>query len=480
MSERYFIIKNDVTDKYKILESDTPEQQLEKRRAHMAEFAVFDPDTNTWTMQLPQWFAESEFEDKALIMEMFTYYKPDGTMDLGTSFHSPTLSDGEFHQFDNMICMANDQVERIFYIDSRTREIEFWFRDYMSEENLSDHEFFDDYKYNEEGKQLYYERVPTITKVTEPPGKTIIENEYPVVIHLTDDDTDGERWFIQYLDPEKYDGLAMTLRSEADLEEDDEAWKYPCLLQHQQSWYDVPSSSEVYQTTKKTKFPVVVRVRDHDGDLVYLTNNYTFTNEAGHENEDGTETPYIQVYTYAYDGEGNQLFWQVFDTQEEDNGIPVLHHIVNKNNKPVYLEPTLDGWEYTLKETEFPLYVPKYDWENSVSSYQTRYYKFREGVTHRKTTEVTDLPCYILATNSEGLHYKVDSHDGKTFGSMKLENTEEVEEDFALPVYVQETTTSGQLVYWETLAETTVPNDDPVIENTNHKAAFVIVCRLRC
>ena len=148
MTERYFIIKNDVTNKYEILDTDTDEERRYKQLAHQREFAVFDPDSKTWTMQLPQWFSESEFEDKALIMESFFYYKPDGTMDLGTSLHSPTLSDGDFHQFDNMICMANDGIERTFYIDSRTRELHFWFRDYMSEENLSDHEVFEDYKNN--------------------------------------------------------------------------------------------------------------------------------------------------------------------------------------------------------------------------------------------------------------------------------------------------------------------------------------------
>ena len=159
-TEKYFIIKNDVGNHFEILETDDDITRAKKTELKRQHYAIYDESTRHWTMQLPHWFTESEYEFKNITIESFTYFKPDGTLDLGTSFHCKNLTDGDFSQFDHMICLANDGVERTFYIDSKEQNLEFWFKDYLNEdENLTDKEEYHIHVKDEEGTLLYWEPV---------------------------------------------------------------------------------------------------------------------------------------------------------------------------------------------------------------------------------------------------------------------------------------------------------------------------------
>ena len=184
--ERYFIIKNDVGNHYPIDEENDDESTKKyKIEQKMKEYAVFDPQTKHWKMRLPHWFTQSEYEYKVITLESFSYFKADGTLDLGTTFHSPTLSDAEFAQFDHMISLANDGIQRSFFIDGKNNYIDFWFKDYLDEECLSDVETYTVQKTDEFGNKLYWGDVPISNLSVLPTNTTLTANEFPKTTSLT-------------------------------------------------------------------------------------------------------------------------------------------------------------------------------------------------------------------------------------------------------------------------------------------------------
>lgn len=177
----YFIIRNDVNDEFKILHNDSDEVKLQKQTMKKRSFAIYNEQTKSWTMQLPHWFTNSLNEDKSILIESFVYFKPDGTSDIGTTIHSPTLIDGEFSQFDYMIGLSVTGINRQFPIKSKPLEIEFYFKDYLSNERLENTELFEQQETDEDGNNLYY----ILDGVTgEILGKTTDVTDYPVVVHV--------------------------------------------------------------------------------------------------------------------------------------------------------------------------------------------------------------------------------------------------------------------------------------------------------
>ena len=187
-TQHYFIIKNDVNDQFKILDSDTYETKLEKLTLKKRTFATFNEITRSWTMQLPHWFTNSLNDDKAILIESFVYFKPDGTSDIGTTVHSPTLIDGSFAQFDYMIGLSTTGINRQFSIASKPTEIEFYFKDYLSDERLMDTEEIEEIKTDDEGNYLYYKEDPQTgemietTEETDTPVKIIVKKNICFII----------------------------------------------------------------------------------------------------------------------------------------------------------------------------------------------------------------------------------------------------------------------------------------------------------
>lgn len=482
MTETYFIIKNDVTGMYKINEDDPQDIKISKYIGQMREFATFDQDTKTWRMQLPKWFCESEFENKALILESFYYYKPDGTMDLGTSLHCPLLCDGQFSQHDNMICMANDGVERIFYIDGRINEIEFWFKDYLSNENLNDHEEFYEQKTNDKGQPLYYLKIDSTAKVSFIPKykKPMNENDFPVLVPLKDE-TEGSYYYI-YTDLATNEPQLTKVKSSKGIENG--IFKYPVLLQNQPVWYEISELADYEQTIEVTDFPVMEPYKIGDK-LVYLGLGDILKVLSPEQTPEKTDA---LIYSYVYDDEGNQIYWKIWDAeyinedeefQEGFGKLPILTSIENEEEQTMYLEKIGPDWFETIKKTDQILYIPKPCW-NTDDITKVRYYKFREGITHRKTTEETELPVYSPAKDGQDNMYyaDIDIEDNKViFRNM---TTYQGSMGYHVPVYVHEKNDAGQKLYWQTLGETTVDTGDAILVEKSYEASFVMVCRLRC
>ena len=173
--ERYFIIRNDATNYYNISDNDTSAVRSLKEQLQARNFAIYNPVNRHWTMQLPNFFWNSPDPYKSIVIENFQYYKPDGTCDIGTTFHSPTLIDGDFAQFDNMIGIASLSINRVFPISGKQPYLEFYFKDYMSDECLEDGEIVQEQKRNENGELLYYNRLME---------ETTNENSHPVMIDV--------------------------------------------------------------------------------------------------------------------------------------------------------------------------------------------------------------------------------------------------------------------------------------------------------
>ena len=97
----------------------------------------FNEETGHWTIDLPREFVHSA-KPKSITVLNFMYYgtwvpKTGGFMNMEhTSFHCPTLIDGNFHQenyYINTIAYNYNTVYKTYPIKSHCEKLEFWFKD---------------------------------------------------------------------------------------------------------------------------------------------------------------------------------------------------------------------------------------------------------------------------------------------------------------------------------------------------------------
>ena len=184
MKERYFIIRNDVSNYYNISERDSPETRSYKETLRARNFAVFDYGRNQWIFEFPHWFWNSENENKSITIESFQYYKPDGTSDIGTTLHSETLIDGNYSQFDNMIGLSAINLNRTFTIANKPQFLEFYFKDYLSNERLGETEIVTIQKTNDNGDLLYYDKDGNETTESFSKTESTYKNNNAVMIDI--------------------------------------------------------------------------------------------------------------------------------------------------------------------------------------------------------------------------------------------------------------------------------------------------------
>ena len=101
------------------------------------EYCKLDKFTGIWSIELPQEFRNSIHPNKRINVLSFMYYPrfdpPTQGMNLNleyTSFHSPTLCDGNFNQ-DNYICTlcyTYNTVLKTYPIKSHPQELKFYFK----------------------------------------------------------------------------------------------------------------------------------------------------------------------------------------------------------------------------------------------------------------------------------------------------------------------------------------------------------------
>ena len=92
----------------------------------------YNSNDKTWTVELPQFFTENEADYRQIKITSFIYYTPNGCSDVGTTFHSEDLFDGEYNQpeLDYFVGVSGNSINGLYTIQSRRRTLTYWFKDY--------------------------------------------------------------------------------------------------------------------------------------------------------------------------------------------------------------------------------------------------------------------------------------------------------------------------------------------------------------
>ena len=118
----------------------------------------YDEETKRWTVQLPEFFVNNEADYRQIKINQFIYYTPNGCSDLGTTFHSEDLFDGNYAQpeLDYFIGVSGNSINGLYTLQSRKRTLSFWFKDYVTlQHTYGDKEEYTDYLDNETKKTDY-------------------------------------------------------------------------------------------------------------------------------------------------------------------------------------------------------------------------------------------------------------------------------------------------------------------------------------
>ena len=98
----------------------------------------FNEETGIWSIDLPREFVSCPHADKRITILNFTYYatwipRTDAYIKVDhTSFHSPTLCDGNLQQenfFITTISYESNTVHKTYFIRSHCEKLEFFFED---------------------------------------------------------------------------------------------------------------------------------------------------------------------------------------------------------------------------------------------------------------------------------------------------------------------------------------------------------------
>ncbi|WP_458454527.1 hypothetical protein [Methanobrevibacter sp.] len=94
----------------------------------------YDQITQTWSCDLPLFFTDNPAEYRQIQINTFIYFRPDGTSDIATTFHSADLFDCEYSQaeLDYFIGMSGTTIAGTYSLNSRKRTLTFWFKDYLN------------------------------------------------------------------------------------------------------------------------------------------------------------------------------------------------------------------------------------------------------------------------------------------------------------------------------------------------------------
>lgn len=217
--QRYFYITNDPNpESTKILDDDSEEVIRSKEIQQKIKdkmYATFDEDTKLWSIPLPDFFRNSSSKHKSIYIESFQFFNAKGQSDIGTTIHSPSLMDGNFSQFDNIVGLATLGIDRFFPIQSNMDKIEFFFADYMNyQERLPAEEIIEQEKTDDEGNVLY-ERI-----VIDKNNTTTVPNSHKVIDmiespYVNNDKSDKEKAQVIAWLPKDMDILKMDLSDES-------------------------------------------------------------------------------------------------------------------------------------------------------------------------------------------------------------------------------------------------------------------------
>ena len=140
------------------VKSDAFQLKLNRWYKDRAKYAYFNPETTTWTMELPTWFTNSTSQYKSIYVHYFDYSGANGTLDATTSFHCPALFDGDYNQYDSLVGSSSSLIGRDFPIRSKLEKLEFFFKNWFDERRLDNFEAeqTDEQWTDDDGNLLYY------------------------------------------------------------------------------------------------------------------------------------------------------------------------------------------------------------------------------------------------------------------------------------------------------------------------------------
>ena len=108
----------------------------------------FDEVTRTWSCELPNFFINNRADYRQIVIQSFIYFRPNGTSDIGTTFHSSDLYDQEYSQseLDYFVGLSGTSIAGTYTLNTRRRKFTFWFKDYqkMDERYGKTEEYTDD------------------------------------------------------------------------------------------------------------------------------------------------------------------------------------------------------------------------------------------------------------------------------------------------------------------------------------------------
>lgn len=398
--ETLFIIRNDIGGKYQINKNDSESERNYKKSQEKRFYATFNKDKNMWQMELPYWFVDSTNPNKCIQIESVSYFKPDGTADIGTTFHSPTLFDGKFNQFDYMVGLCSVGIYKMFQISSRCTTLDFFFRDYMNDENLDEKEPITEQKKDDDGNLLYYiYKKADDEYVTEETNEDGSINK-PYLKQLQTADGDDLYWIYNYFND---DCLFRVV----------EKHNYPNRTSGGKYWYPLVTVGEnnrgfklkddveIIYTTTPNRYPVLYEVaypnnddilyyNDKVNDMMFSVETYEVTkypvmaqktlNDEGvlglYYDESiieydfmGYEDTMIPIYKRGYDltgfymndtGEivGNRIIDIITDAVYEDEILgPLTYHVTNEHDEYLYVKEGQMETEETIEETNYPVTI---------------------------------------------------------------------------------------------------------------------------
>ena len=119
--------------------------------------AKYNENTQKWSVELPLFFTDNGPDFREIRINHFIYFRPNGTSDIGTTFHSDDLFDGAFSQgeMDYFIGVSGNSIGGVYRLSSRKRTLEFWFKDYY---NMDQH-YGDEEQYTDSNGEIKYGKV---------------------------------------------------------------------------------------------------------------------------------------------------------------------------------------------------------------------------------------------------------------------------------------------------------------------------------
>lgn len=267
---RYFFITNDPHESDWIIDNDDTEELKNAkniiRQIRQREYAQFDETRNVWSIPLPDFFRNSTSDYKSLYIESFQYFNPKGQSEIGTTFHSPSLLDGNWSQFDGVIGLATLGINREFPMKTKIDKIEFFFRDYLDlTKNLPKEEGVEVQKTDEFGDLIY------LKEVADEENETTDETAFPIMIEgSVQKEGIGQQCKFDN-GSEKYLPLYYTSKHQqdttTDVESDTNVLMWPVMSETSGPLYWVDNPEEEYikdgtvpniETNVRTPWPVMV------------------------------------------------------------------------------------------------------------------------------------------------------------------------------------------------------------------------------